>query len=376
VIALLARVDVERIGASGPGEELRFGVPSYRNDLALPEDLVEEVARVFGYDRIPTTLPLQRLAAVSVPPRYRLAQQARDALCGVGLSETTGFPSYPRGDLDRLRVPPDAPQRAGVELLNPFAEAEGALRTTLLPGLLRAVQRNLARQVERVRLFEVGPVFLARGDGELPDERLMAALVLAESGGRGLWDASSVPIYYRVRGAVERLIAELGFSAEFTRSSRSPSLHPGASVDVRIADIMIGSLGELHPEVAAAFDIDVPCAAAELDLMPLLSRSPEPLSVRPVSRHPLVRRDVAVLVDRGEAAAEVCEAIRKGGGEHLIDVYVFDRFEGRSIAPDKVSLAFRMVFQHPERTLREEEIARATERVRKMLVHRFKGELR
>jgi phenylalanyl-tRNA synthetase beta chain len=139
---------------------------------------------------------------------------------------------------------------------------------------------------------------------------------------------------------------------------------------------MIGSLGELHPEAAAAFEIDVPCAIAELDLTALLSRSPDPLSVRPVSRYPLVRRDVAVLVDRGEAAAELCEAIRKAGGEHLIDAYVFDRFEGRAIPPDQVSLAFRMVFQHPERTLREEEIARATERVRKMLVHRFKGELR
>jgi phenylalanyl-tRNA synthetase beta chain len=372
---LLARVDVA-VESRGP-QGLVCRIPSYRNDLAIAEDLVEEVARAHGYDRIPTTLPVQPLATVSRPPRHRLAQRARDALCGAGLIETTGFPSLEREDLDRLRIPAQAPQRRLVELLNPFTDAEGRLRTTLLPGLLRAAQRNLARQVERVRLFEVGPIFQGRAGGELPDERLCAAFVLAGQEGGGLWDARSVPIFFRARGAIERLAADLGFSPVFgARGSGSPALHPGASLDVSVEEHLLGSVGELHPEVASAFAIDVPCAVAELDLTALLERALEARTVRAVSRFPLVRRDVAVLLERSAPASEVCEAIRKAAGEHVIDVHVFDRYEGRGIPAEKVSLAFRMVFQHPERTLRDDEIARATERVRKMLVHRFRGELR
>jgi phenylalanyl-tRNA synthetase beta chain len=372
---LLARVDVQT--EAGPGGALLCRPPGYRNDLAIPEDLIEEIARVFGYDQIPTTSPLARLAPVVLPPRYRLAQRARDALAGAGLNEISGFPATFPKELDLLRFAADAPQRALLGLLNPYTEAEGCLRTTLLPLLLRAAQRNLARQVERVRLFEVGPVFLARAAGDLPDERLHAGALLADAGGKQLWESGqTVPIFYRARGAVERLLADLGVTASFTRGGRLPALHPAVSVDVRVDDLRLGSVGDLHPEVAAAFGIEVPCAVLELDLTPLLQREPEPRKVHAVSRFPLVRRDVAVLLERGDAAAEVCEAIRKTGGDTLVDVHVFDRFDGKGIPEGKVSLAFRMVFQHPDRTLRDEEVTKAVERVRKMLVHRFKGQLR
>jgi phenylalanyl-tRNA synthetase beta chain len=374
VVAALARVDIDaRPAADG---RLRCAIPTWRNDLGIPQDLVEEVARVHGYDRIPATLPSGSLVPVALPRRVALAQRARDSLAALGLLETRSVPLLSPGDLDALRLAPDAPQRRTVRVLNPILEAEPDLRSAILPGLLRAARRNRARQVERVRLFELGRAFLARGPGEPPAEPEGLAAVLVGAERAGVWAASGVPLFFEAKGIAERLLADLGLAVRFRAGSDAPYLHPGACGELRAGRLVIARVGELHPDVARGYELGAECAAIEVDLEQLLGLEPVRPRYSEVSPYPAARRDLAVLVALGQPAGEVLDAIRSAAGPLLAGVSLFDRYEGKGVPAGKVSLAFRLAFQRTDRTLTEAEVASAVERVVHMLGERFGGELR
>jgi phenylalanyl-tRNA synthetase beta chain len=373
--ALLERVDVA-VEAGAGGAALRCRPPSWRPDLGIPEDLIEEVARVHGYDRIEATLPAGAATGAEAPPERALRERARDALRAAGLVELMTFPAIRPGDLDGLRLATDDPRRASVELVNPIQAGESLLRPTLVPSLLRAAQLNLARQAENLRLFEVGRGFRERGAGELPDERAEAAALWTDARTGSLWERRDVPVFFRAKGAALELLAELGYAASFRPGSVEPFLHPGASGELRVGSEAVVALGELHPETAAAFGIEVPAALLVLDLAALARTPPAPGRYRELSRHPKVRRDLAVLLDRSVAAGDVVEWIRKTGGAGLQAVTVFDRYEGRGVPDGKVSVAFRLEFQRIDRTLTDAEVGRAVERIVKELSQRFGGELR
>jgi phenylalanyl-tRNA synthetase beta chain len=371
---LLSRVDVA--AQPGPNELLLCRPPSWRADLAIPEDLIEEVGRIYGFDRIEATLPGGAIAGSDEPPQRTLREHARDALRGAGLVELMTFPALRPGDLDGLRLPADDPRRATVEIVNPIQAEEAALRPTLVPSLLRAAQLNLARQAEGLQLFEVGRAFLSRGGAELPREAEQAAALWVSDGGASLWDRRDVPLFFRAKGAAERVLAELGYEASFQPRSAEPYLHPGASGELRVGNRAVAALGELHPETAAAFGIDAAAALLILDLEALLGAPRHAGTYRELSRHPKVRRDLAVLLDRSVAAGDVVEWIRKTGGGSLQSVTIFDRYEGRGVPEEKVSVAFRLEFQRTDRTLTDAEVSRTVERIVKELSERFGGELR
>ena len=370
---LLARVGVEcRIE---PGGVVRGRIPSHRNDLHLPEDLTEEVARIHGYDRIPTTVPTGPLAEVHRPPGWRLADSARDALCATGVTETVSLPFVGEADLERLRLAPDDSRRIALRVANPLHEEEALLRTTLLPTLLRVVRQNRSRQVDAVRVFEVSRVFHPRGEGERPQEPLQLGVALTEVADPPLWERPA-PLFFQAKGIAERLLNQLGYVASFRSEGLSPYHHPGAATSIEVAGRRVGGVGELHPEVATGFEIDVACAVLELDLSLLQQLPPRDVRVREVSRQPQVRRDLAVLLDRDRRVGDVLEAIEEVAGTDLVSAALFDRYEGRGVPEGRVSLGFRLVFQRPDRTLKDAEVARATDRVVRMLAARFGGELR
>jgi phenylalanyl-tRNA synthetase beta chain len=377
IAALLERLEI-RV-AREAGDRLVCTPPPHRNDLAIAEDLVEEVARLHGYDRIEPTLPEARLLPVHAPPARALVDAARTALAGAGLVEAVMLSFFDAGDLDRLDLSLDDRRRRTVRVLNPVNEDESRLRTTLVPSLLRAARQNLARRVPRVRLFETARVFFSDGDSAdgLPAECLRLAIVLTQGERASVWDAERpAPLFFEAKGLAERLLIELGVTPWFRAEGGEPYLLPGASVQIGAGERTIGAAGELHPDAAAAFELDAPCAVVELDLdaLALLPRSPA--RYVEISNQPPVRRDLAVLVDRDTAAGEVLEAIRKTAGAALVTAEVFDRYEGKGVPEGRVSLAFRLVFQRPDRAFTDEEIARITDRVVQMLAHRFRGELR
>jgi phenylalanyl-tRNA synthetase beta chain len=374
MIALLSRLDIEATRADDGS--LVCTPPSYRNDLHLPADLIEEIARLHGYERIPTTLPEGAFEGVEVPPHRRLVLEVSESLQGSGLTEVMTFPAARPGDPDALQLAPDDRRRRVLELLNPIQSTDSVLRTTLVPSLLRATQGNLRRQVERMRLFEVSRVFLARKGDELPEEHLQAVAVLSDAGEASLWESKSVPIFFQAKGIGERLMVDLGRACSFRAGTSEPYLHPGAAGEFWIGETSVAAVGELHPETAAHFEVEVPTAMLVVDLEALGRVPRRDPQYREVSYHPSARRDLAVVLDRGIGAGEVIEAIRKTGGAALTSVDVFDRWEGRGVPEGKVSLTFRLVFQRTDRNLTDFEVVKATDRVVNLLAHRFGGELR
>jgi phenylalanyl-tRNA synthetase beta chain len=355
---------------------LRGEVPSHRNDLHVHQDLSEEVARIYGYERIPTTEPIGVLRPVELPPGHVLGEAVKDALAAAGLMETVSFPFLAPADLEALDLAPDDPRRASIRILNPIKQEEPRLRSMLLPSLLRVARQNLSRQAERVRVFEVSRVFRPLGAGELPREPLEAAALLAEAGARRLWEGEPPPLFFQAKGVAERLLNQLGYMAVLQRQRIPPYLHPGAAAAIEVGGHVVGAVGELHPDVAAHFEIDVPCAVLEVDLGALPARPAEAGRVQEVSRFPQIRRDLAVVVDRDRPAGELLEAVRRAAGKDCISAQLFDRYEGRGVAEGRVSLAFRLVFQRADRSLKDEEVTPAIDRVVRMLAHRFGGELR
>jgi phenylalanyl-tRNA synthetase beta chain len=373
VVQCLARVDIE---ARPEGGRLRCRVPSYRNDITIAQDLIEEVGRVWGYERLEPTLPAGPALPVGVPRAIALADAARDSLRASGLLEARLLPMLAPSDPEALLLAPDDPRRRALRLLNPLVEEQSQLRTSLLPGLLRAVHRNLARQLDRIRLFEVGRVFLARAPGELPEETPWVAAVLTQAQRPRLWERESVPLFFEAKSALERLVADLGLAARFGGEPQAPYLHPGVRLGLSAGRRLVGRVGELHPQVAARFGLSVPCAVLELDLGAVAACPAPAPRYREVSPFPAAWRDLAVVVPEAQAAGEVLEAIRATGGAHLERVEVFDRYAGPGLPAGKVSLAFRLAFQRVDRTLTDAEIGQAVDRIVRMIGQRFGGELR
>jgi phenylalanyl-tRNA synthetase beta chain len=375
ITALLARVGVAAEPAIGGG--LCCAVPSHRNDLHRYQDLIEEIVRVYGCDRVPATLPQVPLAVVRIPPLRLLADRARDAFTAAGLHEAICLSFGNAADLDRLGLPASDPRRTVVRVANPISEEQGCLRSTLIPSLLRAARDNIAHRVDRVRLFEVSRVFFDRGGDVLPDEPLRLAAVLVRGERTSLWEMREPPpLFFEAKGIALRVLLDLGHTPEFRAASGEPFLHPGAASEIAAGGRVLGHVGELHPEVARRFELELPCALIDLELQALAGLPVQAAQYREISQQPPVRRDLAVLVDRAVAAGEVLEAIRKSAGKDLISLELFDRYEGRGVPEGRVSLAFRLVFQRLERAFTDAEIARTMERVVGMLAHRFGGELR
>jgi phenylalanyl-tRNA synthetase beta chain len=387
VESLLARVGV---ATRWDGDALVATPPSHRNDLAIPEDLVEEVARIHGYERIPTTLPIAPLGQPEEPPLWSQAERARDALAAAGLFEVVSFPFVSRGALGSLGLPSTEPRARSLALSNPIHEGEAELRTHLLPSLLALAVQNLNRQAEEVAIFEIARVFVPQGESELPSESLQLVALLAGAPRARLW-ANAAPLFFRAKGIAERLLFELGYVAWFQVGDAPQYLHPAESLRIGAAKEgeaakragaapalgeAPGFVGTLHPDVAARFDLGVPCALVEVSL-PALARLPRRSEqVREVSRQPGVRRDIAIRVSREQRAEEIAKAIRRSAGAHAVSVELFDRYEGKGVGAGQVSLAFRLFFQHPERTLTDAEVSASMDRVVKTLAERFGAEQR
>jgi phenylalanyl-tRNA synthetase beta chain len=373
--SLLERVGI--VSREAGATALLCEVPSHRNDIWLHQDLTEEIIRIYGYENIPTTMPTGVLVPAVPPPRWTLAERAKDALAAAGFAETFSMPFVSEAELAALGFPEDDPRSQALRLRNPIQEQDGLLRTTLIPTLLRLAHQNLSRQRERIRLFEVTQVFLSGGEGEYPQEPLSAAAVLAGETDPHLWGHSTPPpVFFEARGAAERLLSALGYVASLRRGKSPPHLHPGAHAEILLGKRSIGQVGELHPSVAAAFEIDVPCAIIELNLSAVLAEKKRENQFREVSREPAVQRDAAYLVGTDQEAGSMLAAIRKAGGSDLISVDIFDRYEGKGVPEGRVSLAFRVVFQRADRTLTDAEVSKSMDRIHRTMSDRFGAELR
>jgi len=354
------------------GEQWLVTVPSHRRDIELEADLVEEVARIWGYERIPTTVPHGKTLVGGESRILRASDRLREILVGCGLQEALTYTFIPPDSNERLRA-----DRA-VEMLriaNPISEELACMRTSLLPGLLMAVSTNSVRQQSRVALFEIGAVYLPteRGILDQPTEARRVGIVLYGQRNERSWALPSDEFdFYDLKGIVELLLDGSGVT---WAAGASPTFHPFRQCEAYLHGRPVAVLGEVHPEVARNYRISGRVYAAEIDLELLTAQDPGLVRYKEISRYPRADRDLAVLVARDQLVAELVQAIREEGTELLQEVAVFDVYQGTQVPPDRKSVAFALKFQG-NRTLKEEEVNAIMERIIAQLRTRFGAEVR
>lgn len=365
---LLTRLTFEVSGS----DPLTVTVPTRRPDVRAPVDLIEEIARLHGFDQIPNTVPQGPGGGLSY--QERRLRLIREIMVGAGFHQLIGFSFIGNADLDRLGLDEGHPARANINIVNPLNDTEGIMRTTLLPGLLKAASTGIARRNETARLYEIGKVFLP-GTGKLPDQPDRLAFVLAgETSGDWLHDARGFDVFDGT-GVWDLLKDKLGLRVAELRPGFVAPFHPGRCAEIIVDGGVIGALGEIHPRVADAFGLSGRVVAAEFDLDDLLLEV-VPWQYDPPSVFPPVVFDLAFAVDLDVAASVVTAAVREGASGMLESVDVFDVFTGESIGEGRKSVAVRIHLRAPDRTLTDEEVAPMRKAIADRVVLVTGGELR
>ncbi|WP_202920816.1 phenylalanine--tRNA ligase subunit beta [Urbifossiella limnaea] len=359
------------------GEGWRVATPPTRLDIqAGVADLIEELARVYGYDHLPDTRLSQPLPEQLGNRPLELEEHVRDLLADQGLQECITYSLTGAATEGKLST-----GRSHVALLNPISPDRGVMRTTLLPGLLEVAQRNLLA-ADAVSLFEIGVVFLPVAGQPLPAEPRRLALVQSGRRTAAAWDdpLGTKPAafdFFDLKGVIEALTADLHLSASFRTAKGLAHLHPGRAAEVVVNGAAVGAIGELHPTVAASFGLgERAVQVAELDLDALLAAVPVRFPYRPFPTVPPAKRDVAVIVPADTPADAVLAEIRAAGGDLLTGAELFDVYTGDRIPAGTRSLAFALVYQPADKTLTDKEIDKAHQKIEGRLRHVLKAQIR
>ena len=353
--------------------ELKVTVPYWRNDVNIEEDLVEEVVRIIGYDLVPTTMLSSPIPFQQPVPVMGLRDQIKDLLASEGIQEVINYPLVTLQQLDQVEQldPANLPMR----VTNPMSADREYLRTTLRASLLATLAANQGHGSGPFRLFEAGRVFWPR-EGDLPDERETVAGVLAGLRHEPSWlEDDSLLDFYDAKGVVELVLNRLGVSATYEPSD-DPSFHPGRCAVIKVADAVIGVVGEVHPVVMDRLGLESPQVAAfELYLGPILAALPAgQQQFEPLPRYPSATRDLALVMPTDVDAGQVTRLILRHRGVDRADL--FDIYAGENIAEGTKSLAFHVYFQARDRTLTNEEVNRSLDGLLRTLVRELKVTLR
>ncbi|HZK18006.1 MAG TPA: phenylalanine--tRNA ligase subunit beta [Clostridia bacterium] len=358
-------------------DELLVKVPSFRPDVSLEEDLIEEVARMYGYNNIPETLPFGNTTRGTRTGKQQFLAQVREILTSSGLNEVITYTfGHPRV-LDQIDLPENSPLRNVVKIMNPLSEEQSVMRTLLFPELLKALQRNHNRQNLDMAIFEIGNVFYPEAGRRLPREKMTlsgAAMGVTPAG----WNRPPADMdFYFMKGILGNLMEAVGVRGEhFEAEEDNPSFHPGRTAVIKVGEREIGILGEIHPNVLENIELDARVIAFELDIEALLEITDTGRTFKILPRFPSVERDLAVVVSKEVLAGDVVSAIRQTGSEFMEKVDLFDVYTGKQVPDNCKSLAFSLKFQAEDRTLTDAEINKIMEGITELLEQRFKAELR
>ncbi|MGH2786557.1 MAG: phenylalanine--tRNA ligase subunit beta [Actinomycetota bacterium] len=356
------------------GNALEAAIPSWRRDLYREIDLIEEVARLAGFGRLPSTLPPGRAGGLDTSQAAE--RRVRRILAGFGVSEawTSSFGSPE--ELDALGFPPDHPARAGVALANPTSDLDPILRTTLLPGLLRSTSRNLAQRARSVALFEIARIY-EKSEEQLPREPLLLTAVFTGVRGTPSWyEGERAWDFFSAKGVLQASFASLGIEGLRFAPVKSMPWHPTRAAGVLLRDEGLGVLGELHPDVCERFAVTEGAVAFEIALEPVLMALPQRARVTELSRFPAVYIDLAFVVDAELSEARVHELIEGAGAPEVAAARLFDVYRGEQIAEGKKSLAYALELRAPDRTLTDADAESVTHRIVTALRERTGAELR
>ncbi|MED5051105.1 phenylalanine--tRNA ligase subunit beta [Anoxybacillus rupiensis] len=348
-------------------------VPSRRRDIAIEEDIIEEVARLYGYDNLPATLPFAEATPGKLTAYQAKRRKVRRYLEDAGLFQAITYSLTNEAKATMFALEAAAP----IRLALPMSEERSVLRQSLVPHLLEAASYNRARQVENVSLYEIGSVYLTNSESELPNEKERLAGVMTGAWHVHLWQGEKKAVdFYVIKGILDGLFALLGLEKRIEyKQAKREHLHPGRTADILLDSQTIGFVGQLHPVVQKEYDLKE-TYVFELALADVLNADVEEIRYAAIPRFPSIARDIALVVDEHVVAGDVQKAIVAAGGALLKDVAIFDVYKGDRLPDGKKSIAFALRYYDPERTLTDEEVTVVHEQVIKAVEQQFGATLR
>ncbi len=372
---ILKRLDFKVIRQK---DALEVSVPHYRLDVEIPADLVEEIARVIGYDKLPATRMSDQLPPQKRNRSQELEERARDILSGIGLNEVINYSLTSLQSAAKLDPACQDDSESYIELANPISTERSHMRKTLMNGLLESIAVN-QRQQDDMAIFEIGRVFLpnTQSADRLPNEPRRVGIALAGLDGPSSWAHKTQPVdFYDLKGIVERMLRDFGIQSSHYVAAKSKTLHPGRSAEVRSNGKSLGILGEVHPLVAKNFDLKGRLYLAELDLEALIAQSADARRYAPLPKYPGIRQDIAVVVDQSLTALKIEELIWREGGDLLCELNLFDVYAGEQVPPGKKSLAYALLYRSDERTLKDEEAQAVHQRIQRAVEQELGAQVR
>lgn len=339
-------------------------VPSRRKDITIKEDLIEEVARIYGYDDIPSTLPVfKKVTSGQLTDRQYKTRMVKEVLEGAGLDQAITYSLVSKEDATAFSMQ----QRQTIDLLMPMSEAHASLRQSLLPHLIEAASYNVPRKNKDVKLFEIGNVFFANGEGELPDQVEYLSGILTGDYVVNQWQGKKETVdFYLAKGVVDRVSEKLNLEFSYRRADID-GLHPGRTAEILLENKVVGFIGELHPTLAADNDLKR-TYVFELNFDALMSVSVGYINYQPIPRFPGMSRDIALEVDQNIPAADLLSTIHAHGGNILKDTLVFDVYQGEHLEKGKKSIAIRLNYLDTEETLTDERVSKVQAEIEAALI--------
>ena len=377
--ALLESIEFKAEPIDNDPDRLKVTPPTFRVDVSRREDLMEEVARLSGYNNIPTTFPVMPAEGRQPNRRLRLRNRIKGLMNGFGFSESIAYSFVAESSCDRLRLKQPDPRRAMIPILNPLTEDQAVMRTSLVPGILETMHYNLARQTKNLKIFEIGKIFLKVDQQALPREPEMLIALWTGARTDASWHSREIPCdFYDIKGAVEALVQALNMenirfasmaddACEYTR--------PGHTAQITASDAAVGLVGEIHPRVSEAYDLKQTAFIFELDLEKITGLIPETRNSKPIPRYPAIYRDITIIVDRGIETQTVLGAVENFQEKLTENLHLFDVFEGDPIAADKKSVSFRITYRSPGKTLEDDDVNDLHKSITERLLNSFDATL-
>ncbi|HZX20971.1 MAG TPA: phenylalanine--tRNA ligase subunit beta [Clostridia bacterium] len=344
MVDIFKRLELE---TENSGDTIKITVPTYRMDLLMEADFAEEVARIFGYDKIPPTMAKGNITVGGKPDSQIIEDIAKDLLNGMGFNEILTYSFVSPKTVDMTNLDKNNTKRDMLKLINPLGDETSVMRTGLLPNMLEVAARNVNHKVENFRAFEIGQIFVPghNPDNELPHE--IPNLVIAMYGKED---------FFALKGVVETLLDNLGIDEyEFIVERDNPTYHPGRCANIVAGNKTLGIIGELHPLVIENYDLNQRCYCAELDFSIMLELTQIEKSYEPLAKYPSITMDFAVVVDRAVLAKQIEDIIKTEGGNILESFKLFDAYEGDQIGKGLKNIAYTITYRDKERTLTDEE---------------------
>jgi phenylalanyl-tRNA synthetase beta chain len=357
-LELQAKAKAERKTGASKSGNLEVTVPTFRPDLGREIDLVEEIVRLHGYNKVKSTLPESSGKRGGLTSRQRLERETRDFLISTGLREVITYGFINPGELDRLGFPEDSPLRRVIELLNPLSGEQSIMRPTLMPGVLSVVRHNVNREQENVQIFEMGRVF-ERAEGQLPKEALFLAGALTGNWSSDQWYMRAEETnFFDVKGILDALFRHINVSDWHLTQALHPAFHPGRCAEIIVEKQVVGVFGEIRPQTRRAYGLSQRIQVFDLNLDRLFSYIKPARYFQEIPRFPGVSLDMALEVDEHVRVNELEKVIIEKGGRLLRSVHLFDLYQGEQLEEGKKSVAYSLYFRADDRTLDMEEIKR------------------